>query len=96
MKAKTITYSRLVSLGNFENQKIEICIELEEGEKASEAFDAAKKFVNKRVDIAKLSDHTIERAKKILTDRRNHTIAQVEEAEEILQKASILDEDLPF
>jgi hypothetical protein len=42
-----------------------------------------------------LSDFTIERAKKVMNDKRNHTLAQIEEAEEILAKAKV-DDDLPF
>lgn len=96
MKAKTITYSRLISKGNYENEKIEICLEVEEGEKAADVFKAAKEFVEKRVEVAKLSDYTIQKAKQVLDDKRNHTIAQIEEAEEILTKSKIEDEDLPF
>jgi len=31
-----------------------------------------------------------------MDDKRNHTIAQIEEAEEILSKSSVKDDDLPF
>jgi molecular chaperone DnaK (HSP70) len=96
MKAKQITYSRLISKGNYENEKIEICLEVEEGEKASDVYNAAKKFVERRVEVAKLSDYTINRAKQILEDKRNHTLAQIEEAEEIIAKSKVSDDDLPF
>ena len=96
MKAKIITYSRLISKGNFENAKIEIQLEVEEGEKASDVFEAAKRWVEKRCDVEKLSGHTIERAKKVMDDKRNHTLAQIEEAEEVLEKAKVSDDDLPF
>lgn len=48
MKAKTITYSRLISKGNYENEKIEICL------------------------------------------------GQIEDAELIIAKATVNDDDLPF
>lgn len=96
MKAKQITYSRLISKGNYENEKIEICLEVEEGEKASDVYNAAKAFVEKRVAVAKLSDYTIQRAKQVLEDKRNHTLAQIEEAEEILSKSTVNDDELPF
>lgn len=96
MKAKSIIYSRLFSKGNFENGKIEIELEVEEGEKASDVFNAAKAFVEKRIAIEKLSSHTVERAQKVMEDKRNHTLAQIEEAEEILNKYKIEDDNMPF
>ena len=95
MKAKLITYSRLISIGNYENVKIEIQLEIEEGEKASDVFEAAKQFVEKRCAVEKLSDYTIEKARKVMDDKRNHTLAQIEEAEDVLSKVKVSD-DLPF
>ena len=95
MKAKLITYSRLISKGNFENVKIEIQLEVEEGEKAVDVFEAAKQFVEKRCAVEQLSEYTIDKARKVLDDKRNHTLAQIEEAEEVLAKVKVSDE-LPF
>ena len=95
MKALKVSYSRLISKGNYENAKIEIELEVEEGEKAADVFEAAKAFVEKRVAVEKLSNFTIERARKVMDDKRNHTLAQIEEAEEILAKAKV-DDELPF
>ena len=95
MKAKQITYSRLISKGNYENEKIEICLEVEEGEKAADVYNAAKAFVEKRVAVEKLSSYAVEKAQKVMEDKRNHTLAQIEEAEEILAKVKVQD-DLPF
>jgi hypothetical protein len=96
MKAKQITYSRLISKGNYENEKIEICLEVEDGEKAVDVYNAAKEFVEKRVKIAKLSDFTIEHAKKVLADKRNYTLGQIEEAEQVIAVTTVNDDDLPF
>ena len=95
MKALKVSYSRLISKGNYENAKIEIELEVEHGEKAADVFEAAKAFVEKRVAVEKLSDFTIEKARKVMDDKRNHTLAQIEEAEEILAKAKV-DDELPF
>ena len=54
MKAKKVIYSRLISLGNYENAKIEIELDVEAGEKASEVYEAAKAFVEKRIAVEKL------------------------------------------
>ena len=96
MKALKVTYSRLISKGNYENAKIEIELEVEHGEKAADVYEAAKKWVEKRIAVEKLSDYTIEKAKKVMDDKRNHTLAQIEEAEEILSKIKVQDDELPF
>ncbi len=96
MKANKIIYSRLISKGNYENAKIEIELEVEAGEKASEVFEAAKAFVERRIAVEKMSDYTIQQAREVIADKRNHTLAQIEEAEEILAKVKISDDELPF
>ena len=63
---------------------------------ASDVYEAAKAFVEKRIAVEKMSDYTIERAKKVMDDKRNHTLAQIEEAEEILAKVKVNDDELPF
>jgi hypothetical protein len=97
MKAKKITYSRLISKGNYENAKIEIELEVEEGETAGYVFQCAKEWVNSRVEIEKTPELKMEWAKKVLSDRRNNTIANIEEAESVLEQNARLDDgDLPF
>lgn len=96
MKAKRITYSKLVSRGNYEHSKIEIELEVEEGEKAAAVFNAAKKWVDERCLIEKTPPYAIDRAEEILKDRRNHTIAEVENAESILESQVIKEDGLPF
>jgi len=97
MKAKHVIYSRLISKPNYENEKIEICIEVEEGEKLKEVFDAAKKFVDLKADSGKISVFSLNNAQKVLSDKDNHTGNQIKEAEEIVKRyeASEID-DLPF
>jgi len=97
MKAKHIVYSRLISKGNYENEKIEICIEVEEGEKAMDVFREAKKFVNGLADAAKITDYSLEHAHRVLTDKDNHTGNQIKDAETIVNRANTSQlEDLPF
>ena len=96
MKALKVTYSRLISKGNYENAKIEIELEVEPGERAADVYEAAKSWVEKRIAVEKLSDYTIEKAKKVIDDKRNHTLAQIEEAEEVLSKVKVRDDELPF
>lgn len=96
MKAKKVIYSRLISKGNYENAKIEIELEVEPGEKASDVFKAAKEWVNKKIAVEKASEYHIAAAKRVIDDRRNHTLAQIEEAEELLNKVSEDKDELPF
>jgi len=87
----------LISKGNFENCKIEIELEVEEGEMAYKVFDAAKAWVENRIAVEKLSDYKVDQARRVIDDKRNHTLAQIEEAEEILSKVSVRDyDDIPF
>ncbi len=95
MKATKVIYSRLISKGNYENAKIEIELEVEQGEKASDVFLKAKEFVENRIAVEKLSDYKVDSAKRVMEDKRNHTLAQIEEAEEVLKKYNAQDE-LPF
>lgn len=95
MKAKSVTYSRLISKGNFENAKIEIELEVGENESAHEVFEMAKIWVDQRIEIERLSDFTVQRSRRVMEDKRNHTLAQIEEAEEILKKVELTN-DLPF
>lgn len=46
MKALTITYQRVFNLGNYESERVEITLQIEEGERAQDVLDQAKKFVN--------------------------------------------------
>ena len=96
MKPKRIVYSRLISKGNYENAKIEIELEIEDGETASQVFAAAKKWVNHCIDIENLSPHTIKLAQNVMADKRNHTLAQIEEAEAVLARYNQELSELPF
>lgn len=98
MKATRVIYSQLISKGNYANAKIEIELEVEKGEKAADVFKAAKEFVENRIAIEKLFDYKVNQAREVLADKRNHTLAQIEEAEEVMKKYNDEDEDedLPF
>lgn len=97
MKAKRVIYSRLISKGNYENAKIEIELEVEENESAGYVFQCAKEWVENRIAVEKISDYKVEQAKRVMEDKRNHTLAQIEEAEEVLSKSkNIQDDGLPF
>jgi len=95
MKVTKVAYSRLVSKGNYENAKIEIEAEVEQGDLARDVYEKIKEWVDKRVEIEKMSDAAIMRARRVMEDKRHHTLAQIEEAEELLKKCGP-DDSLPF
>ena len=45
MKVKTVTYSKVFSLGNYENEKIGTEIEIQEGDDVQKAIQKAREFV---------------------------------------------------
>lgn len=55
MKAITITYQRVFNLGNYESERIEITLQVEEGETAQQVLDAAKRFVLRQLPPASKS-----------------------------------------
>ena len=95
MKATRITYSRLVNKGNYENCKIEIELEAQDGERAADVFNAAKKFVDERCRVETVSQYSIDNAKNVLADTMSHTGRAVAEAQSLLDSINVKD-DLPF
>lgn len=49
MKAKKVVYERLVNRGNYENERFCVEVEVDEGDKVSEAFNLGKKSVNLQI-----------------------------------------------
>jgi len=45
MKTKTVSYSKVFSLGNYENEKIGVEIEIQEGDDVQKAIQDARQFV---------------------------------------------------
>jgi hypothetical protein len=45
MQALTITYQRVFNLGNYESERIELTLQVEEGETAQQVLKAAKRLV---------------------------------------------------
>lgn len=49
MKLKTVTYSALGNMGNYQNERIELSAELEEGETYTEVLEKLKKGVHAKL-----------------------------------------------
>ena len=59
MKAKTITYERLVNTGNFTHEKYGIVIELEKDDQADDVIVEAKKFVERQLQRPTVQERAI-------------------------------------
>jgi len=65
MRASKITYAKLVNLGNYEHERFEVEIELNKNEKASDAMDVAKKFIENQIKLSKITEKDKEKAIEI-------------------------------
>lgn len=50
MQVKSVEYSRLKNVGNYENEKAGIVVELNDGDSPQEAYERAKRFVDRRLE----------------------------------------------
>ncbi|MEJ5351942.1 MAG: hypothetical protein WHS65_10145 [Melioribacteraceae bacterium] len=80
MKIKTISYSRVFALPNFQNEKIGLEIELGRGENPLSALKKAKLFTQISHD-----PNTINNAKNVLANKEDKTLKEIEDANEILE-----------
>jgi hypothetical protein len=98
VKALTVRYERLYSLGNYEHAKYGIELTVEEGEKASDVLEQAKRFVRQQnTEAMEREKAKIDRARAVLANRRNFTVGDVEDAEELVRKAEEREQgEFPF
>lgn len=83
MTTKSVTYSKVFSLGNYENEKIGVEIELAENENPIDALFEAKKYVEKS-HIFNQRYPEYERAQQIVKDEENFTGKQRKQAESFI------------
>ncbi len=53
MKTKSVHYSKVFNLGDYQNEKIGVDIEIEEGDQVQNVIDKAKDFVENQHQLAK-------------------------------------------
>lgn len=68
--AKTVRYGRLKNLGNFENERIEIEVEVMKGETTAQAFARAKGEADYLLGLASTPEGILELAEKALKAAR--------------------------
>ena len=96
MKATKIYYEKLFNLGNYQNEKIGIEIEIEKGEKAKDVLEKAKQFVND-LNPNELEFKEYSKSIDIISNKKMHSWAEVERAQEIVDNYKPNEEDnLPF
>lgn len=67
MHISKVTYQRVKNLGNYETERVEVEVQLNEGEDANAAFNAAKKYVNGKLNLGP-SDQEIRDAYAVLKE----------------------------
>lgn len=96
MKATKIYYEKCFNLGNFENEKIGIELIVEDGELAKDVLAKAKQFVN-NLNPNDIKKKEYEKAISIIGNKRMHSWAEVNLAEEVVANYKVEEEDnLPF
>lgn len=97
MKATKVNYEKTFNLGNYQNEVIGIEIELAEGEKASEAIEKAKRFVESKHTAER--DNEYERAREIVENPYDYSYKAVMEANKTIARLTELEKEednLPF
>lgn len=94
MRVESVKYEKLVSLGNYENQKIGIVVVLEPDESPAEALRRAQAFVEKVLE-PEPSEFEIRDAKKIVSNPDDYAPKRVREAQELLARSEG-SEEIPF
>lgn len=85
MKPVTVRYGRTINTGNYENERIDIEVQLDAGDTAQAALDAAKRFVE-RNDSSNRHRMSRERAQQIVENPDHHTWATVQQAKQLLEE----------
>lgn len=83
MRITSVQYSRVYSLGNYENEKIGVEVEVPVEDDPQEALAEAKKFVEMN---SKVFTNSLEKARHIVNNPDNFTVRQVRESEEFLKQ----------
>ena len=94
MKTKLITYSKLFSLGNFQNEKIEVTAELEPGETAQDAVEKLRDFVLHNHQLSKSKEQYLH-CHNIIADTENNTGREINQAREFIRQYEKMQAETP-
>lgn len=83
MKPLTVTYAKLNNLGNYENERVEIAVELQDGDTPQAVLDAARQFVTRQFPDPD-RQHALERAQRIVDNPDDYRPRELREAQALL------------
>lgn len=92
MKCTRIYYEKCFNLGNYQNEKVGVEVELSDDDTASEAMKSAQKFVEQNTTK---ENHNLDRAKQIVAQPDNYSYSDVIKAKQTLENQP-KEDDLPF
>lgn len=93
---KSISYKKLVNLGDYNNESAEILVELDEGDDPYEVLDKCKQFVQAKLHRrTKYSTWDIDRARENLDRFREGTV-EYDEAKRIIDEVDAAEEHVVF
>lgn len=87
MKTKEVRYEKCFNLGNYENEKIGVTVEVEEGDNIQDIIEQSRNYVNLQSSVFK---NEVEEKEHIVSHPEDFTGRQVEAAKEFLSKAKSL------
>jgi hypothetical protein len=91
MKPKTVTYSRLYNLGNYEHEKIGIEMEVLEGENVQDVVQQARNYINL---IAEPTKRKIADAEEIVKNPDQYRGFDVKRAQKFLDEIKAMMETI--
>jgi hypothetical protein len=95
MKVTIVRFEKLINLGNYENQKLGVEVQLDEGETPSEAIKRAKAFVESHLAPKVDTNYDIEQAKRIVANPDDYAPKKVREAQTLLDRV-VQEDQIPF
>lgn len=85
MRVTEITYGRLVNRGNFSNERLEVTVEVAEGEDPRAAVTRAKAFIERQLNPVDLSRLAV--ARKIVAEPEVNSPEFVAECQAMIDRA---------
>ena len=86
MKVTTVEYSKVINLGNYENEKIGLVVELEENETPSDALIRCRNYVKALSPRNKPSEFNYQEAKELVLRTDDFTPKKIKEFQDTIDR----------
>ncbi|MHC5821354.1 MAG: hypothetical protein ACYT04_37145 [Nostoc sp.] len=98
MAIKTITYQRVLNLGNYESKRLELSEEVFEGDDAEESISRVMEMVERKIreDTSTKIDEEIRQQRKDLRDLKKEYEAVKSSLEKLTTTEEPNPDDIPF